>query len=296
MRLEGKRLIAVVLVAALAAAWATGAILNQFILGAGPHAVKPADGYQELGEIRLAAKRDAAEKTEAKPQAQHTPSDTVVPTERLIVRTAYLSLVADDPAEAAYRVRFEAEAAGGYVESMQIYSRAGRPSAQIVIRVPEARFFEVLDRLRELGVVEREEIRGEDVTDQYIDLEARLRNLKAEEEWLLDIMKRAETVEELMMVEGKLWEVREKIERLTAQLKNLERRASYSSITVSIHLPPEPEPGPQPPTPDLIPVIYAALAALYTIISGAIYIAIAGWPIALMGYAAHRAYKRIRRH
>lgn len=280
--------------AALAAAWATGVILNQFILRAGSQVQGLAGGYQESAGVKPAVIRgEVAEKLEAKLQTQQPPpSDTAAPTGRMIVRTAYLSLVADDPAEVVYRVRFEAEAAGGYVESMQIYSREEKPSAQIIIRVPEAKFFEVLDRLRELGVVEKEEVRGEDVTNQYVDLEARLRNLKAEEEWLLSVMKRAQTVEELMMVEGKLWEVREKIERLAAQLKNLERRANYSSIAVSIHLPPEPEPGPKPPTPDLVPVIYAALTALYTIISGVIYLAIAGWPIALIGFLAHRAYKK----
>jgi len=88
--------------------------------------------------------------------------------------------------------------------------------------------------------------------------------------------------------------VREEIERLEAQLRDLESRVAYSTITVTI-TPPPTKPEPKPPEPDFLPVFYSALTGLYTVVSGIIYISVAGWPVAAILYGGYRAYRRFIR-
>ncbi|HDJ66779.1 MAG TPA: DUF4349 domain-containing protein [Nitrososphaeria archaeon] len=211
---------------------------------------------------------------------------------RMIIRTANINMEAEDPEKVVNEIMLIADSLGGYVESMGVHENE-RISANIVVRVPEKSFFEALTRIRGLGKVLREEISGKDVTEQYIDLEARLRNLKAEEEWLLKAMDKAKNVQELMVVERELWRIRGEIERIEGQLKYLERRVEYSTIMVYITQLGKPRPTPSPyPSFDITPALAAAITAIYYIIYGLTFLVIAGAPVAVLVYAGYRVYRR----
>ena len=109
-------------------------------------------------------------------------------------------------------------------------------AASLEIRVPAERLEEARAEIRKLGLrVESERVEAEDVTRQYVDLDARLRNLRSEEAQYLSIMKRASTVKDTLAVSEKLSEVRGQIEEQQAEVQALSRQVETVAINVSLH-------------------------------------------------------------
>ena len=154
--------------------------------------------------------------------------------DRKIVRTGSLELTVKSPAEAAEQVRIMAERMGGYLESAQIGGTKEAPIANITIRVPAVHFEDAKAGIRQLAArVESEKTDAQDVTRQYVDLEARLHNLRAEEAQYLTIMKSAYKVDDLLSVSQKLSEVRGEIEQQQAEFQTLSKQVETVAITAS---------------------------------------------------------------
>jgi len=155
--------------------------------------------------------------------------------DRKIMRTGSLELTVKNPTEAAEQVRIMAERMGGYLESAQIGGTKDAPVANITIRVPAMHFEDAKAAIRQLASrVESEKTDAQDVTRQYVDLEARLRNLRAEEAQYLTIMKSAYKVDDLLSVSQKLSEVRGDIEQQQAEFQALSKQVETVAITVSL--------------------------------------------------------------
>jgi hypothetical protein len=155
--------------------------------------------------------------------------------DRKIVRTGALELTVKSPADAAEQIRLMAESMGGYLESAQIGGTKEAPVADVTIRVPAAHFEDAKAGIRKLAArVEGEKTAAEDVTRQYVDMEARLRNLRAEEAQYLTIMKSAYKVDDLLEVTQKLSEVRGQIEQQQAEFQALSKQVETVAITVSL--------------------------------------------------------------
>lgn len=107
-----------------------------------------------------------------------------------------------------------------------------RNDTSITIRVPRAAFDEAIRRIGLTGDIVHKEITAEDVTDQYVDMEARLRNAKAMRDRLQDLLQRAQ-VKEAIEIQAELGKVTEEIERLEGQLKLMKDKIAYSSIAVN---------------------------------------------------------------
>ncbi len=166
--------------------------------------------------------------------AAPAPSDDNSPG-RELVRTASLDLVVQHPAAAADKIRALAKRLGGYLETSQVSGDPDSPSASLTIRVPAARFEAARADIRKLGLrVEDEKVDAQDVTKQYIDQGARLRNLQAEERQYLAILKRAATVKDTLEVSGKLDEVRSAIEQQQAEFDALSRQTETVAIAVTL--------------------------------------------------------------
>ena len=155
------------------------------------------------------------------------------PIEQRIIKTGEVTVeVADVPATVG-RVRALALELGGYVGGSQAGS--GDQGATLTLRVPAARFDEVLARLRDLdGEVIAEATRESDVTRQVIDLGARIANLEASEASYRVLLERAERIEDVLAVQSRLDGVRGEIEQLDAQLQEIEGDADLSTLTVSL--------------------------------------------------------------
>ncbi|MFL6230046.1 MAG: DUF4349 domain-containing protein [Pyrinomonadaceae bacterium] len=173
------------------------------------------------------------------PTGQNAPV-TVVP-DRKVIRNAELTVETGSPAEAQRKLASVAEASGGFVvtsESKQDGRTPGARSAEIVtleMRVPAAQFDAVINAVRGVGGrVIQEKISGKDVTEEYIDMEARLRAQRALEAQILEIMKRAQRVSDALEVNAQLALVRSEIERLEGRRRFLENQSSLSTIKITL--------------------------------------------------------------
>ncbi|NIM45088.1 MAG: DUF4349 domain-containing protein [Nitrososphaeria archaeon] len=151
--------------------------------------------------------------------------------ERMVIYTSQVSVEVEDVDAAINEIQSIAEGLGGFVEAVSV-SGGQRKSGYITIRVPQEEFYSVIRRIEGIGNVTNKEVLGKDVTEQYIDLEARLNNAKSEEERLLAILEKATEVKDILLIEKELMRVRETIERLTGQLQYLESRVAYSTISI----------------------------------------------------------------
>lgn len=156
-------------------------------------------------------------------------------TERKIVKTGYITLEVEDIAGTMDNITDLADDLGGYVVSSRKYEYDERTSGSIRIRVPADRFEEAFERLRPLAIaIPDESTDSVDVTEEYIDLEARLHNLEATEAQYLALLQKAEEVEDILMVQRELSNVRGEIERIEGRMKYLERTSDMSLIEVSL--------------------------------------------------------------
>ena len=233
-----------------------------------------------------------------------------VPTRKLI-RTVDLELRVDDPDTVAESVRRLTEETGGYVSEINAYRVEGLLHYSISIRVPVDELDAIMVRLKSLAVkVQREHLRTEDVTRQFVDLEAHLRTLQLTETELQALLSEARTrgskADDIMTIYGYLTEIRTNIEKLQGQLNALANLAAYS--TVNLELAPTEAARPLAgdawrPLETARSSTRALVGALKGLIDLAIFLVIVVLPIGLvLGLAAwlaikglKRAWRRVRR-
>ncbi len=160
----------------------------------------------------------------------------VLPDERKVVASGSLALLVNDVAAVVERVRAAAQAAGGYVEDMNLARSDGEiRQATLHLRVPAARFDAVRAALRALGgKVENERLEAREVTAEYVDLSAALRNFRAEEAQYLGIMQRAGSIKDTLEVAHRLADVRGRIERTQGRLNLLDHQVAMASLEVTL--------------------------------------------------------------
>ncbi len=169
--------------------------------------------------------------------------------QRQVISQASVSMEVDEVPVAVAQVRTTAESLGGFVGQLSSSGGPERQQSTMTIRVPQAEFFTALEHIKSLGKVRSENVGSEDVTERFIDLEARLRSALREEESLLSLLDKANQVSEILTIERELSRVRSDIERAQGQLNFLERRVDLSTITVSL-FPPDAEVA-EPPSGSL---------------------------------------------
>lgn len=177
--------------------------------------------------------------------------------ERMVIKNAELDLTVADALATVDRLAALATAHGGYVLSSQVREEAGYHYATVQFAVPAERFEVALEQVRRLALqVNREDVTGQDVSQEFVDLQARLRNLEATADRIRSFLDQAKTADEALKINKQLSEVEEQIEQLKARIRFLERRAAYSLITVFVREE-QPTPTPTPtstPTPTPTPI------------------------------------------
>ena len=155
--------------------------------------------------------------------------------DRLVIRQANLSIVSEDVQNSVEAITDYAEKVKGFVVNVELWDLEDSPRAEIVVRVPADILMDAITFIREQGIrVVNQTVSGEDVTEEFVDNEARLKNLEASEEQFAAIMKRAGKIEEVLAVQRELESVRGRIESLKARQKYLTQSADMSKITVNI--------------------------------------------------------------
>ncbi len=179
------------------------------------------------------AESEAMSKVAASPdEAGAGPAVAPDSVDRVIVRRVDASLVVEDISGAIESLGGLASSLGGWVIDS---SRDSGNFGFVSFRVPADRLDEAMASVRDLAVsVEAENGSSRDVTDQYVDLKARLNNQLATERALLDLLGRAETVEEALNVQRELSVAREQVERLQGQITLIEQTSAYSLVSVTL--------------------------------------------------------------
>lgn len=126
-----------------------------------------------------------------------------------------------------------ARAHGGFVLSTTV-DEGGVRSGMVVLRVPAESFEDALADARTVGEVVREQVSGEDVSQEFVDLDARLRNFEAQESVLLDLMSKSASVADTLRVQRELQDVQLEIERLRGRLRYLRDQTDLSTITLHL--------------------------------------------------------------
>jgi hypothetical protein len=166
--------------------------------------------------------------------------------ERMIIKNAEMELLVSDTDAALDSITVIASDYGGYIISSHSWYKDDFKYATIRIGVPVEEFENVLHRLRGLALrVINEIASGEDVTDQFVDLQSRLTNLQATRDRIREFLDKAENVEEALQVNEQLSEVEGQIEEIQGRMNYLKDRAAYSTIDVQLN--------PEIPTPTVSP-------------------------------------------
>ena len=158
---------------------------------------------------------------------------------RMIVRSGSMSVEVDKYDETEARIKEIAKKYSGYVTNSNATLNAnGKKQGTITLRVPAEKFDGVLNDIRQTGKVMNENISGKDVTEEYMDSEARLKTQRQLEERLLKLLsEKTAKLTDIVDVEQKLSGVRENIERTEGRMKYLKDQASYSTLAISVYEP-----------------------------------------------------------
>jgi hypothetical protein len=193
-------------------------------------------GGSEVGAPAPAAVDSAAGFTGTAASAPDKGVPTVVVSgDRNLILTAKIDMRSKDPWATSDRAQAIASGLGGDVLNLSQSGSADTRSASLTIRVPSSRFGDALQQLKSLeGEVQTSGVSAQDVTDQFIDLQARLTAKQAEEQRYIAILNRANTIDEILKVDASLGSVRTQIEQLTAQINSIKQRTDFSTISMSI--------------------------------------------------------------
>ncbi len=177
----------------------------------------------EAAEPLTSAKSISSEEAFAKP-------------ERKIIKTGNLVLLVHSAGDSLPEIEKIVANLNGFILSAQIDNeKNAAKSGTFTIRLPSSNFSKGMEQFKKIALkVEKEEIEAEDVTEEFVDQEAQLNNLKAEEKQYLNILKSARTIEDVLKVTERINGVRGKIDGIEGRLKYLARQVEMSTINLEL--------------------------------------------------------------
>ncbi len=215
--------LAILVTAACASAGSTSAT-------AGPAGLNASGGFA-VGQPAIDGKGITT--PEGVPAAQGIP--TLASATRDLIITANISMRSNDPWASADAARQIAAGLGGDIVALSQSGTGDQRSASLTMRVPSNRVDDALNQIKKLdGEVLTSNVSAKDVTDQLVDLNARLVAKQAEEQRYVQLFAQAKTVDEMLRVDGALANVRTQIEQMQAQLKSTKDRVDFSTISMSV--------------------------------------------------------------
>lgn len=217
--------------------------------------------------------------------------DTDAP-EQMVIRTKTLRFEVESTPEAVTRIREMTLAASGTVSEMRVASDDGwvhrddgngeAMRGWVTVRVPTDGYEAFLDEVMGLGELEYQSEASEDVTQEHVDLTARLENLRAQEQRLREFFDAAANVEEMLAIEQELGRVRGEIESLDARITHLERRAAMATVTLEL-TEPRPVVAPQGPSWGFVEAVTDGFRGAAELVTGVLTVLIATSPLWVAG-------------
>jgi hypothetical protein len=228
-----KQIIPLILMVFVLAACANSAALNEQALVASEPALDYAEAEAAGDGVAYSEDVKAAQGLET------GSTQSNIPQERLIIRTAELSIVVSDTEEVMKTIARMVEENGGWVVSSNAYQYSDTAvSGDITVRVPADGFTSALEAMRGLALeVQNESTSGQDVTEEYVDLSSRLENLESTAARVRTFLDETKNVEEALAVNQELSRLEEEIEVIKGRMQYLSQSAAFS--TISVHLTPD---------------------------------------------------------
>lgn len=209
---------------------------------------------------------------------------SVSSSETRIIKTADIALEVKDVVAAVDGLKALAAKKGGYVSSSNLQKGySGRLSANVVIRIPQTEFENTLESVKGAGTVKSVSTQGEDVTEQYVDLQAQMTSYKSQLAQYNEIMRKAVTVEDVIKVQEQIDRVQTELDRLEGKIRYLDSRIDLSTITVSLQ---EPEPVGGSTGHDFISAINEGISGFLGMIDAVIILSLTLLPLIIIGGAA----------
>lgn len=229
-----------------------------------------------------------------------SPVPTVVPTyspgytgdietDQKIIRTASVNLEAGNVTATLDQVKSIATAHGGYVGSMSVNTRdSERLYAVLTMRVPAREFESTISAIKTLGTLRSESLSADDVTEDYVDLQARRTALASQLAQYNRIMELAVNVSEILEVQVQIERVQVELDRIDGRLEYLDNRVDYGTITVTLE---DPEPVGGGDGVSLVSVINESIAGFLAVTAGLFILLISIIPLIILGIIAYVIYR-----
>ncbi|WP_010281032.1 DUF4349 domain-containing protein [Bacillus timonensis] len=189
--------------------------------------------------VRESAKME--EKAEMENNVDQSTKETAATTEvkatnRMVIYNAELNLEVKDFKKAQTTIESLVNQMAGYIVNAQIYdSEEGQMGGSITVRIPQDKFQTFLEKAEDISVkLHNRTVSGQDVTEEYVDLEARIKSKRAVEDRLLAFMKEAKETKDLLQISADLERVQVEIESLEGRMKYLENQTSLSTVTLTL--------------------------------------------------------------
>lgn len=259
-------------------------ILVLLLAGAGCTGIAGQDANGDGGTVGAPSVVDRSEGESAAPGA--TPGAT------RLIRDADIRVEVDALDPALERVRELAAGQNGTVVGVEYRAEGGeRRTASVTVRVPEDRFDGALAALRTVGTVRSESVRTQDVTEEYVDLEARRGSLARQLEQYRRIMANTSGVDQVLAVQEEIERVQLELDRTEGRLRYLDSRTDYSRIVLRLEEPASIAGG---ALPSIAEVLGAGVQGFFAVLAGIVVVAITVLPLVLLGAAAWYLYRRYR--
>ncbi|MFA6331779.1 MAG: DUF4349 domain-containing protein [Methanoregula sp.] len=210
-----------------------------------------------------------------------------------IIRTGSVTLEVEDVTGAVAALQELASAQGGYLSSSSVQGSGNRHTGTVVLRVPQARFETTLAGVKSSGTVKSFSTQGEDVTEEYIDLEAQKKSCQVQLAQYYVLMKKAVKVADIIAIQQQIDRVQTELNRLEGRLKYLDSRIDLSTITITLQ-DPEPEPVHTETGHNFVSAFSKGIEGLCDFIDSIIITVITFLPllaVAVIGYIVYRIRK-----
>lgn len=155
---------------------------------------------------------------------------------RKVIYTADLQVEVESYQEITEHIQKETERLGGYIVESNLYNDSDGRSGQITVRIPQEdfrTFIEIVEK-GSTKVVEQT-VSGQDVTEEFVDLESRMKSKRQVEERLLEFLTNAEKTEDLLKISNDLADIQEEIETLIGRMNYLQDKTDFSTVTIRIY-------------------------------------------------------------
>jgi hypothetical protein len=206
-----------------------------------------------------------------------------------IIKTAYVTLEVTDVTASVDTLKALVAAHGGYLSSSNIQaSYNNRLTGTVVLRIPAAEFENTLAGVKAVGTVKAVSTQGEDVTEQYVDVQAQITSYQNQLAQYNEIMKKAVKVSDVIEIQQQIDQVQTNLNRLEGQLKYLNSRIDLSTITVTLQ---EPEPVGGSSGYNFINTINQGIAGFFGMIDAIVIILFTLLPLIILagiGYGVYR--------